>query len=109
MQNPAERRAAIEKIEAMRQDPIGRYGVFGDAWLMKDLHKLDTFASNGRVSLALLTAAVAQCKDGEDARAQVNDPASGEPFAFDVIGDGFCLTSEASIDGKPITMTVGTP
>jgi hypothetical protein len=61
-----------------------------------------------RAYFALLRAAVAVVRDGQAALKQHPDPFGAGPFQYTAKPRGFELRSALEIDGKPVTLTVGT-
>jgi hypothetical protein len=63
----------------------------------------------GRARMALLKAAVAMVRDGQGALANHPDPFGKGPFQYAARPHGFELRSVLTLDGKPVTLTVGPP
>jgi hypothetical protein len=63
----------------------------------------------GRARMALLKAAVAVVRDGQGALAKHPDPFGKGPFQYEARPHGFKLRSALTLDGKPVTLTVGPP
>jgi hypothetical protein len=60
-----------------------------------------------RARLALLKAAVAVARDGQGALAKHPDPFGQGPFEYKALPQGFELRSKLTLDGQPISLTVG--
>jgi hypothetical protein len=63
----------------------------------------------GRARMELLKAAVAVARDGQGALANHPDPFGKGPFQYAARPHGFELRSALTLDGKPVTLTVGPP
>jgi hypothetical protein len=62
-----------------------------------------------RARFAMLKAAVAVARDGQAALAKHNDPFGQGPFEYKATPKGFELRSKLTLEGKPVTVTIGVP
>jgi hypothetical protein len=62
-----------------------------------------------RARFAMLKAAVAVVRDGQAALAKHPDPFGSGPFEHKALPQGFELRSKLTLEGKPVTLTVGSP
>jgi hypothetical protein len=62
-----------------------------------------------RARFAMLKAAVAVARDGQAALAKHNDPFGQGPFEYKALPKGFELRSKLTLEGKPVSLTVGVP
>jgi hypothetical protein len=62
-----------------------------------------------RARFAMLRAAVAVARDGQAALAKHADPFGQGPFEYKALPKGFELRSKLTLDGKPISLTIGAP
>lgn len=62
-----------------------------------------------RARFAMLKAAVAVARDGQAALAKHNDPFGQGPFEYKALPKGFELRSKLTLEGKPVSLTVGAP
>jgi hypothetical protein len=62
-----------------------------------------------RARFAMLKAAVAVVRDGQAALAKHPDPFGSGPFEYKALPQGFELRSKLTLEGKPVTLTVGPP
>src|SRR5207253_2961670 len=62
-----------------------------------------------RARFAMLKAAIAVARDGQGALAKHTDPFGQGPFEYKALPKGFELRSKLTLEGKPISLTVGAP
>lgn len=80
--------------------PLGEF-VVTDYSRVYDRHQ----AAQSR--LAMLRAAVAVVQHGQEQLKNFPDPSTGQPFDYHATDNGFELQSKLTLDGKPVTLTVG--
>jgi hypothetical protein len=93
--------ARLDEIHKQAQGiPLGAF-VLSDYSRVYDKHQ----AAQSR--LAMLRAAVAVVQHGQEQLKNFPDPSTGQPFDYRASDNGFELQSKLTVEGKPVTLTVG--
>lgn len=93
--------ARLAEIRKQAQGiPMGTF-IVSDYSRVYDKHR----AAQAR--LAMLRAAVAALQGGEEQLRNFPDPATGQPFGYHAMANGFELQSTLTLEGKPVTLRVG--